>query len=198
MWVKTILMFCKCLEGGWAGQGRSQCFLEARETRALAGGTTCIVDRCSPGPYSPLTLLLSFLPSLSRFEAPPPPLPPRYGTASRGTVSTIIPRQNLTLTIWEIDCYLPACENRPPGIDDFEYTDPIDGSVSKKQGVRILFTDGSRVVFRLSGTGAYRSRALCAAWAEGFLNSLFGINYECPWCVCSLEWHRTAGRQQYL
>lgn len=40
------------------------------------------------------------------------------------------------------------------GIDDFEYTDPIDGSVSKKQGVRILFTDGSRVVFRLSGTGA--------------------------------------------
>ncbi|CAM9407043.1 unnamed protein product, partial [Hapterophycus canaliculatus] len=43
------------------------------------------------------------------------------------------------------------------GIDDFEYTDPIDGSVSKKQGVRVLFTDGSRVVFRLSGTGTSRS-----------------------------------------
>ncbi|CAB1105895.1 unnamed protein product [Ectocarpus sp. CCAP 1310/34] len=40
------------------------------------------------------------------------------------------------------------------GIDDFEYTDPIDGSVSKNQGVRMLFTDGSRVVFRLSGTGS--------------------------------------------
>jgi phosphoglucomutase len=37
--------------------------------------------------------------------------------------------------------------------DDFAYTDPTDGSVSRNQGVRILFTDGSRVVFRLSGTG---------------------------------------------
>jgi phosphoglucomutase len=38
--------------------------------------------------------------------------------------------------------------------DDFSYTDPIDGSVSTKQGVRIIFADGSRVVFRLSGTGS--------------------------------------------
>ena len=37
--------------------------------------------------------------------------------------------------------------------DDFTYTDPVDGSVSKNQGIRILFTDGSRIVFRLSGTG---------------------------------------------
>ena len=37
--------------------------------------------------------------------------------------------------------------------DDFSYTDPVDGSVSKGQGVRILFTDGSRIVYRLSGTG---------------------------------------------
>jgi phosphoglucomutase len=37
--------------------------------------------------------------------------------------------------------------------DDFSYTDPIDGSVSTGQGVRILFEDGSRIVFRLSGTG---------------------------------------------
>jgi len=37
--------------------------------------------------------------------------------------------------------------------DDFAYTDPVDGSVSRKQGIRILFIDGSRVVFRLSGTG---------------------------------------------
>ncbi len=37
--------------------------------------------------------------------------------------------------------------------DDFAYTDPVDGSVSKGQGVRIIFTDGSRIVLRLSGTG---------------------------------------------
>jgi phosphoglucomutase len=37
--------------------------------------------------------------------------------------------------------------------DDFSYTDPVDGSVSQKQGIRVGFTDGSRIVFRLSGTG---------------------------------------------
>jgi phosphoglucomutase len=37
--------------------------------------------------------------------------------------------------------------------DDFSYTDPVDGSISLNQGVRILCTDGSRIVFRLSGTG---------------------------------------------
>ncbi|KAG9290998.1 hypothetical protein G9A89_012870 [Geosiphon pyriformis] len=38
--------------------------------------------------------------------------------------------------------------------DDFEYHDPIDGSVSKNQGIRLIFTDGSRIVIRLSGTGS--------------------------------------------
>merc|ERR1712066_757214 len=37
--------------------------------------------------------------------------------------------------------------------DVFEYTDPVDGSVSKNQGIRFIFTDGSRIIFRLSGTG---------------------------------------------
>ena len=37
--------------------------------------------------------------------------------------------------------------------DDFAYTDPIDGSVSDGQGLRILFDDGARAVLRLSGTG---------------------------------------------
>jgi len=37
--------------------------------------------------------------------------------------------------------------------DDFAYTDPVDGSVSTAQGIRIGLKDGSRVVFRLSGTG---------------------------------------------
>ena len=42
---------------------------------------------------------------------------------------------------------------RSQAADDFAYTDPVDGSVSKNQGIRILFADGSRIVFRLSGTG---------------------------------------------
>merc|ERR1711988_1207764 len=37
--------------------------------------------------------------------------------------------------------------------DVFEYTDPVDGSISKNQGVRFIFEDGSRIIFRLSGTG---------------------------------------------
>ena len=38
-------------------------------------------------------------------------------------------------------------------VDDFSYTDPVDGSVSTGQGLRILFACGSRIVIRLSGTG---------------------------------------------
>ena len=37
--------------------------------------------------------------------------------------------------------------------DDFAYHDPVDGSDSAQQGLRILFADGSRIVYRLSGTG---------------------------------------------
>lgn len=54
---------------------------------------------------------------------------------------------------------LPALAGKPfagtsiATADDFAYTDPIDGSVSAKQGIRLLLADGSRVVCRLSGTG---------------------------------------------
>jgi phosphoglucomutase len=37
--------------------------------------------------------------------------------------------------------------------DDFAYADPVDGSLTERQGIRILFASGARVVFRLSGTG---------------------------------------------
>lgn len=37
--------------------------------------------------------------------------------------------------------------------DDFEYSDPVDGSHASQQGIRIMMTDGSRIVYRLSGTG---------------------------------------------
>ena len=39
-------------------------------------------------------------------------------------------------------------------MDNFQYTDPIDQSVTKNQGLRIFFQDGSRIVMRLSGTGS--------------------------------------------
>ena len=51
---------------------------------------------------------------------------------------------------------LPGTSNsggKVKSADDFAYTDPTDQSVSRNQGVRILFEDGSRIVFRLSGTG---------------------------------------------
>lgn len=38
--------------------------------------------------------------------------------------------------------------------DNFSYKDPIDGSLASKQGLRIIFEDGSRIVLRLSGTGS--------------------------------------------
>ncbi len=37
--------------------------------------------------------------------------------------------------------------------DDFAYRDPVDGSISEHQGIRIYFPEGGRVVLRLSGTG---------------------------------------------
>ncbi|MCK9609051.1 MAG: alpha-D-glucose phosphate-specific phosphoglucomutase [Methylomonas sp.] len=44
-------------------------------------------------------------------------------------------------------------ENVVKYADEFSYTDPVDNSVSANQGIRIGFTNGSRIVFRLSGTG---------------------------------------------
>ncbi len=54
---------------------------------------------------------------------------------------------------------LPSLPGREVGsltiaeADSFSYTDPVDGSVSENQGIRVLYEGGSRVVFRLSGTG---------------------------------------------
>ena len=42
---------------------------------------------------------------------------------------------------------------RVQAADDFAYLDPVDGSTSARQGIRVMFEDGSRVVLRLSGTG---------------------------------------------
>jgi phosphoglucomutase len=58
--------------------------------------------------------------------------------------------------------------------DDFSYTDPVDGSTSARQGIRLLLADGSRVVCRLSGTGTegatlrlYQERYLPAEGLDG-------------------------------
>jgi len=51
---------------------------------------------------------------------------------------------------------LPGTEvagRRVGTVDDFTYQDPVDGSVSTGQGLRVLFDDGARLVYRLSGTG---------------------------------------------
>ena len=50
--------------------------------------------------------------------------------------------------------------------DDFSYLDPIDGSVSSHQGLRVVFEDGSRIVYRLSGTGT--SGATLRVYIEKF------------------------------
>ena len=50
--------------------------------------------------------------------------------------------------------------------DDFAYTDPVDGSVTPKQGIRILFEEDARAVFRLSGTGT--SGATLRVYLERF------------------------------
>jgi phosphoglucomutase len=54
---------------------------------------------------------------------------------------------------------LPALASSPAGgarieaADDFHYRDPVDGSESSRQGVRVFLDNGSRIVYRLSGTG---------------------------------------------
>jgi phosphoglucomutase len=50
--------------------------------------------------------------------------------------------------------------------DDFSYLDPVDGSLSAHQGLRIVFADGSRIVYRLSGTGT--SGATLRVYIERF------------------------------
>jgi phosphoglucomutase len=42
---------------------------------------------------------------------------------------------------------------RVAAADEFSYRDPVDGSVSERQGLRILLDGGGRIIFRLSGTG---------------------------------------------
>ncbi len=60
--------------------------------------------------------------------------------------------------------------------DDFAYTDPVDGSVSRNQGVRILFADGSRIVLRLSGTGT--EGATLRVYLERYVAGPEGLDHD--------------------
>ena len=60
--------------------------------------------------------------------------------------------------------------------DDFAYTDPVDGSVSLKQGVRILFADGARIVLRLSGTGT--EGATLRVYLERYVAGPDGLDHD--------------------
>ncbi|MCX6480509.1 MAG: alpha-D-glucose phosphate-specific phosphoglucomutase, partial [Mycobacterium sp.] len=70
-----------------------------------------------------------------------------------------IPTERADALMAALRAQLPALAGQSFGAltlqtaDDFSYTDPVDGSVSSRQGVRLLFEGGARVVFRLSGTG---------------------------------------------
>lgn len=54
--------------------------------------------------------------------------------------------------------------------DNFAYTDPVDGSLSENQGIRILFDDGARIIFRLSGTGT--SGATLRLYIERYIKDI--------------------------
>lgn len=70
-----------------------------------------------------------------------------------------LPTERADALMAELNQSLSSLSGKPFGnltistADNFSYLDPVDGSTSSNQGVRILFEGGSRVVFRLSGTG---------------------------------------------
>ncbi len=62
------------------------------------------------------------------------------------------------------------------GADDFSYLDPVDGSTSAHQGLRILFEDGSRIIYRLSGTGT--AGATLRVYIESYVAGPEGLDRD--------------------
>ncbi len=60
--------------------------------------------------------------------------------------------------------------------DNFSYTDPVDQSVTKGQGLRLLLNDGSRVVLRLSGTGT--KGATLRVYLESYVPATGDLNQD--------------------
>ncbi|HEY0994809.1 MAG TPA: alpha-D-glucose phosphate-specific phosphoglucomutase [Gemmatimonadaceae bacterium] len=68
---------------------------------------------------------------------------------------------------------VPLAGREVESADDFAYTDPVDGSRAEGQGIRVAFTDGSRIVYRLSGTGTVG--ATLRIYVEAFERSKVGM-----------------------
>jgi len=61
-------------------------------------------------------------------------------------------------------------------VDEFSYTDPVDKVVTSKQGIRFIFSDGSRIVFRLSGTGSVG--ATIRVYLEQYVNDAKALEQD--------------------
>jgi phosphoglucomutase len=68
--------------------------------------------------------------------------------------------------------------------DSFTYVDPVDGSESRRQGIRVFFVDGSRIIYRLSGTGT--SGATLRVYLETYLEQPARLVEEAATCTASL------------
>jgi phosphoglucomutase len=79
-------------------------------------------------------------------------------------------RFHITLALCQVLC---SARQTVAAADEFSYQDPVDGSISQNQGVRILFENGGRAVFRLSGTGTM------GATLRLYLEQFSGINGRC-------------------
>jgi len=60
--------------------------------------------------------------------------------------------------------------------DEFSYLDPVDGSISRNQGLRIIFADGSRIIYRLSGTGT--AGATLRVYIESYVGGPEGLDRD--------------------
>ncbi|CAN1297218.1 Phosphoglucomutase, cytoplasmic [Linum perenne] len=74
--------------------------------------------------------------------------------AAKELMSNLVKLQSNLAAVNEIVKGIRPDVSKISHADEFEYKDPVDGSVSAHQGIRYLFEDGSRLVFRLSGTGS--------------------------------------------
>jgi phosphoglucomutase len=68
--------------------------------------------------------------------------------------------------------------------DDFSYSDPVDGSVTTQQGIRLIFENGARIIYRLSGTGT--SGATLRVYIENYESDVVRHNMETQKALASL------------
>ncbi|KAB5544854.1 hypothetical protein DKX38_012966 [Salix brachista] len=74
--------------------------------------------------------------------------------AAKELMACLVKLQSSLAEVNEIISGIQSDVSKVVHADEFEYKDPVDGSISKHQGIRYLFEDGSRLIFRLSGTGS--------------------------------------------